>query len=253
MKSFALIPLTFVALRRRTLLLAAWAAALLAVALAARLLSGGADHAELDRIFEVGGPTLGAGFIVFGWLVGRFPLVATLVMLAGIFSHDRATGTARILAVRPVSLPLLYGTRFLVLCTTAFAAGAILLPVFDLILLGRWAGPSTLVLAAAYVIAYAGVVALLSVFSRADAWIALLLGMLAIAWNALRSAGMLDALPAGGRQFVTLVLPPHASLLAIENAFGQAARMPWNAFIDICIYGATMTVLALLALIRREI
>jgi hypothetical protein len=252
-RSIALVPLALAALRRRILLLLAFAAALLSTAVAARMLSAGADHAELDRIFELGGPTLGAGFIVFGWLVGRFPLVATLVLLAGIFSGDRAMGTTRVLAVRPVSLLSIYGVRFLALVITAFALGALVLPLFDLLLLGRWAGISTLILAAAYVISYAGLIALLSVFTRADAWIALLLGILATAWNALRGAGMLDAIPAGGRQFVTLLLPPHASLLAIENAFGQAAAMPWNAFADVCIYGATMTILAALALGRREI
>jgi hypothetical protein len=247
------VPLAFAALRRRILLLLAFAAALLGVAASARLLSAGAGHAELDRIFELGGPTLGAGYIVFGWIVGRAPLIATLVLLAGLFSQDRATGLARVLAARPNSLLAIYSVRFVALALAAFLFSATLLPLFDLLLLGRWAGASTWLLAAAYVIAYAGLVALLSVFTRADAWIALLLAFLAVAWNALRGAGLLDAIPAGGRQFVTLILPPHGSLLAIENAFGQAAALPWNAFLDVCIYGLMTTILAALALSRREI
>jgi len=247
------VPLAFAAIRRRILLLFAFAGALLGAAASARLLSAGAGHAELDRIFELGGPTLGASYIIFGWIVGRVPLIATLVLLAGFFSRDRASGTARVLAARPVSLVAVYGARFLALVLAAFLFSALVLPLFNILLLGRWAGASTLVLVAAYIIAYAGLVALLSVFTRADAWIALLLAILALAWNALRRAGMLDAIPAGGRQFVSMILPPHGSLLAIENAFGQVSAMPWNAFLDVCIYGLTMAILAVLALARREI
>jgi hypothetical protein len=245
--------LTLRAMRRRLLLLLAFAGVFLVTAATARALSSAGDHVEMDRLFELGGATLGAAFLVLGWLVGRFPLIATLVLLSGVFSEDRTHGTARILLARPVSPLAVYGTRYGMLCALAFVAAALLLPLFDIIMLGRWAGVATLVLIAANIIAYSGLVALLSLFSRADAWLTLLLALLAIAWNALRSAGMLDVLPAGGRQFVTLLLPPHGSLLALENAFGQLAPIPWNAFADVCIYGATMIVLAALLLRTREI
>ena len=252
MSAFAMIPLTLRALRQRFLLLFAFAGAFLLAAFSARALSGAGDHVELDRIFELGGPTLGAAYIVIGWLVGRFPLLVTLVLLAGVFSHDRHTGTARILLARPVSPVALHGVRFLALTFTAFLLAALLLPLFDLVMLGRWAGPATFVLIAANVIAYGGLIALLSSLTRADAWIALLLTILAITWNALRTVGMLDALPPGGRQFVTLILPPHGSLLALEAAFGNLEPIPWNAFTDVCIYGASMLALGLFLFHRSE-
>ena len=253
MSTLPLVPLIFRALRKRLLILGGFAALLLLLAGVARALSAGADHAELDRIFELGGATLGAAFIVLGWLLSRFPMLATLVLLAGVFSADHATGLTRLYAVRPVAPLRLYAMKFGVLCASAFILSAILLPLFDVLLLGQWNGPATLVLSAAYILAYAGLIALLSVFTRADSWVALLLGLFAMTWSGLRNMDMLGAIPAGGRHFVTLILPPHNSLLALENAFGQMLPIPWNAFIDVAIYGATLSVLAALALLRREV
>jgi ABC-type transport system involved in multi-copper enzyme maturation permease subunit len=252
MSAFALVPLALRALRRRFLLLLAFVAVFLLAALSARALGGSGGHVELDRIFELGGPTLGAAYLVVGWLVGRFPLLVTLVLLAGVFSQDRHTGTARILLARPVSPSAVYGLRFIALAAIAFLLAALLLPLFDIVLLGHWAGPATFVLIAANIIAYGGVVALLSTVTRGDAWITLLLAILAITWNALRTVGMLDALPAGGRQFVTLVLPPHASILALESAFANIQPIPWNAFLDVCAYGTSTLLLAGLLLQRGE-
>lgn len=253
MRGLALVRLDLVAMRRRLLLLLAFAAVLLLSAVAARLLSSSPDHVELDRIFELGGPTLASAFLLLGWLVGRFPLVATLVLLAGVFSQDRASGLARLYLTRPVPPLAVWGTKTVARCLAAFVCSAVVMPVFDLILLGQWAGPATLVLAAAWVIAFGGLVAFLSVWTRADSWIALLLGILAMTWYSLRSAGMLDAVPVGGRQFVTLVLPPHGALFALESAFGQIQPIPWTALGDACIYGFTLFVLAALLLRTREI
>jgi hypothetical protein len=109
------------------------------------------------------------------------------------------------------------------------------------------------VLSAAYIIAYAGLVALLSVWIRGDAWVALLLGIVAISWDALRSADLLAAVPPGGRQFVSLLLPPHGALFALESAFGNVQPVPWNAFLDVAVYGLTLTLVAGLLLRMREI
>jgi hypothetical protein len=146
-----------------------------------------------------------------------------------------------------------WGARYVTLAVTAFLSSVIVLPLFDLVLLGKWAGPATFVLAAAYTIAYAGLVALLSVWTRGDAWIALLLGIAAMTWDALRGADMLALLPAGGRQFVSLILPPHGALFALESAFGNIEPIPWNALMDVCIYGFTLTLVAALLLRVREV
>jgi len=244
---------TLRALRRRFGLLAAFGALLLASAAASRLISGAPGHVELNRIFELGGTTLASAFLLIGWVVGRFPLVATLVLFAGFFSQDRESGLARLYLARPISPLAIYGVRFLGLAAAAFVISCIVLPLFDLILLGHWAGPATLVLVAAHVIAYAGLVALLSVWTRADAWVALLLAIAALAWDALRSADMLAAVPPGGRQFVSFVLPPHGALFALESAFGNLRPIPWSAFTDVCIYGASLTLVAALFLRIREV
>lgn len=253
MRLLASVPLDLLAMRRRLLLLLAFAAVLLLSAVTARLLSSSPDHVELDRIFALGGATLASAFLILGWLVGRFPLIATLVLMAGVFSQDRAGGLARLYLARPVSPLAVWGPQMVARSLVAFAASVLVMPVFDLILLGQWAGPATLVLAAAWIVAFGGLVAFLSVWTRADAWIALLLGILAMTWFGLRTAGVLDGVPIGGRQFVTLVLPPHGALSALERAFGQIQPVPWSAFGDACIYGVTLYVLAALSIRIREI
>jgi hypothetical protein len=185
--------------------------------------------------------------------VGGFPLIATIVLFAGFYRNDRVTGRARLDLARPVSPLAVYGVRFITLATAAFLVSIVVLPAFDLVLLGDWAGTATFVLAGAYIIAYAGLVALLSVWTRADAWIALLFGVAAMTWDALRSADMLVLLPAGGRQFVSLILPPPGALFALESAFGNVQSIAWPAFLDICIYGFTLTLVAALLIRTREI
>lgn len=253
MSAFALAVPMLRALRRRFALLLGLAFVLVGSAAMARLLSAGTDHVELDRIFELGGTTLASAFLLLGWLVGRFPLIATLVLFAGFFSRDRETGMARLYLARPVTPLAVWGVRFLVLALSVLVLSAIVLPAFDLVLLGTWAGPATFVLTASYIIAYAGLIALLSTWTRGDAWIALLLALAAMSWDAMRSADLLSALPAGGRQFVSLILPPHGALFALESAFGNVQPIPWNAFVDVCVYGVTMLVVAGLLLRMREV
>lgn len=249
----AFLILTLRAMRRRIVLLLSFAAVFLLVAAAARLFAGDEGHMEIGRIFEIGGTTLASAVLLLGWMLGRFPLIATLVLMAGVFSHDRAEGYARIWATRGVSPLVLYYARIALLGLVAFLLSALLLPTFDLLMLGEWAGPATLVLIAAYVVVYGSLVALLSVLTRGDAWIALLLGILAISWHALRSAGVLDTAPAGAREVITVLLPPHGALFALENAFGALQPIPWDAFLYTVLYGVFMLVLAGVAHSRREI
>lgn len=207
----------------------------------------------LDRLFQAGGLPLASGALLMGWALGRFPLVATIVLTAGVVSGDRVAGHARILAARPRSPLAVYGTRLAVLGLLAFALSALLLPAFDLLLLGRWAGPATLVLVLGTVLAYGSLVALLSVWTRGDAWVAVLLAGAAFVWHALLRAGVLAGLPPGGRRFITLVLPPQGALYALETAFADVQPIPWAALGYTAVYAAAALALAAVSLLRREI
>lgn len=242
------------ALRGRLLVLLAFTAVFLAAAATARLVSGGPDgHVELDRIFEIGGAPLASALLLLGWTIGRFPMIAVLVLMAGVVSHDRATGHARLYFTRPASALGLYAVRFIVLALIAFVMSALLVPVFDVIMLGHWAGPNTLLLIAAYVITYGSITALLSAWTRGDAWIALLLGILAIVWHSLRAGGVLENTPPGVREVVTLLLPPHGALFEIESAFAQAGPPPLDAFLYILVYGTVLIALAGISIAQREV
>lgn len=239
--------------RRRIAALLAFAGLFLAAGLTARLFVAGEDgHVEADRLFVIGGYPLVSALLLLGWLLGRFPVIATLVLTAGLFSHDRAEGYARLYAVRPASPLRVYGTRFAVLAGVAFAISAALMPTFDILMLGTWAGPATLVLILAHVLAFGGLTALLSVWTRGDAWIAALLAIAALVWEALRSAGAL-AFPPGVRDVVGFILPPQAAIFRLEEAFGNVQPIPWDAFAYVAGYGIVTLVLAALAVRRREV
>lgn len=245
--------LTLRSLRTRLLLLGAFAVALLGVALTMRLLTAHEGHVEPGRLFQMGGYPLVSALVLLGWVLGRFPLIATIVLMAGIFSHDRDNGYARFYAARPLPLLRIYGARFLLLAAIAFALGAVLLPLFDIILLGQWAGPGVLVLVAAQVIAFGGLTAFLSLFTRADAWIAALLALLALAWHALRAAGTLDAAPTLARDIISMLLPPHGALAIIEQAFAQFQPVPWMAFLYVAGYGVIWVVIGAMMMGNREV
>jgi hypothetical protein len=240
--------------RRRLLGLAAFGLLFLAAGATARVFTqSDHGHVEMDRLFELGGVTLVSGILILGWLIGRFPLIATLVLMAGIFSGDRASGHARLYAARPRSLVLLYGARFLLYAAVAFFMSALLMPAFDFLVLGEWGGPSVFALIAAQIIVFGVLTALLSVFTRADAWIALFLGILAIVWDGLRRIDYFVAMPAFVRETVSIILPPQGALMRIEMAFGSMQPVPWDAFTYILIYGALVLLLAGVTLSRRTL
>ncbi|MBX6363326.1 MAG: hypothetical protein IRZ00_05610 [Gemmatimonadetes bacterium] len=255
MSALGLVGLELRARRRRLLALVAFAAVFLAAAITGRVLATG-EHGQVDvnTLFLVGGLPLASGLLVLGWILGRYPLVAVLVLMAGLVSYDRTEGYARVYAVRPTSLLRIYGLRFLTLGAAAFALSAVLMPTFDLIMLGgEWAGPATFVLILAYVIGYGGLVALLSVWTRGDAWIALLLALVSLVWNALSQAGMLAGAPPGTVELITFLLPPQAQFLRLEGAFADVKPIPWDAFAFIAGYGVVMLALAGLSLAGREV
>lgn len=250
--ALAMAALTVRQRRRRLIGLALFGMVFLVAGAAAALLFGEGGDVHLDQLFIVGGYPLASGALLLGWLLGRLPLIAVLVLMAGLVSEDRHNGMARLTAIRPASLPAVYGVRFAVLALLAFAVSAVVMPLFDVLMLGQWAGPATLVLIAANVVVYGGLVALLSVWTRADAWIALFLATCATLWAALLRA---DAVPigAGARQFITFLLPPQPALFALENAFADVAPIPWNAFAYAVGWGAAMLMLAGVSLRRRQL
>jgi hypothetical protein len=250
----ALTMLTLRARRRRVAILLAFAAVFLSAALTARMIGLGKEGSvEIDELFKVGGIALPSAILIIGWLLGRFPLIATLVLMSGIVSDDRNAGYARLYAVRPVSPLKLYGARFCALGGVVFVISAVLMPGFDLLMLSTWAGPATLILILAYLMAYGGLTALLSVWTRGDAWLTLLIALIALVWDTLRRADFLSSAPPGAREVVTFILPPQGALLELENAFGSLAPIPWSAFVYIAGYGAVMLILAGVSLLRREV
>jgi hypothetical protein len=244
--------LEVLARRRRILALLAFAAVFLLTAATAAVLAGEEGHVELDTLFQIGGFPLVSGVLLIGWLLGRFPLLATLVLMSGVIASDRAEGRARLMAARPRSLVVLYAARVLVLAGLAFLLSAVLMPLFDLLMLGAWAGPALVVLILAHVVVWAGLTTLLSVATSLDAWITLLLALFALVWTALRDVGMLPVLPLLG-DAIAFILPPQAQLLALESAFAGIQPVPWSALWYCLGYGATMFILAGVLVGRREI
>lgn len=253
MKPFALAGLTLAARRRRILLLAVFGIALLAVGSVAAVMGRGpGGRLRLDPLFVTGGYPLVSGIILTGWVLGRFPLIAALALVAGVVSDDRATGQIRLLAVRGVSPVTVYGVRLVALMAVAFVLSAVVMPAFDLIMLGTWAGPATLVLIAAEVLVYGSLAALLSVWTRLDAWLALLAALVALAWTALGNAGTLPHWPVLSH-VITLLLPPQNALSALEGAFANVQPIPWDAFWFCAGYSAALLIIAGLVLRSREI
>ena len=236
---------------RRMLAVAVFGVLFLTVAATMRLIGSNEGHVEADALFAIGGYPLVSGVLLIGWLLGRFPIFAVLALVGGIFAVDRTRGWARLYLVRPVSPLRLYAARWAALAAIAFAVCATLMPLFDLLMLGTWAGPATFVLIAAHVLVYGGLVALLSVWTRADIWVTTALAIASIVWDALRRADALD-IPAGGKSFVSMILPPQAALHQIESAFGQLQPIPWDAFAFCAGYGMVMLILAGLSLEWRE-
>ena len=237
--------------RRRILALLAFSAVALAVAATAAALGREAGHVEIGTLFALGGYPLVSGILLVGWLLGRFPLAATLVLMSGVVAADRAAGHDRLLAVRPVHPALVYGARAAVLGSLALLLSALLLPLFDLIMLGRWGGPATIVLILAHVLVWGGLTAFFSVHTGLDAWIVLLLALAAMVWTGLNQAGMVP-LVGPLADLVEFVLPPQRQLFALESAFAGVEPIPWAAFWFCAGYGGLAFLLAGWTLGRRE-
>ena len=253
MNTLALMRLTLLERAPRIFALCGFAILFIASGLAARAIAGEGGHVEMGELYLVGGAPLVSALMLLGWLLGKYPLIATLALLAGLYSDDRASGLARIYAVRPVSFVRLYGLRFVVLLAAAFGLSALLFPVFDIIMLGEATGPAVFVVIACYVILYGGVMALLSVFARNEAWIALSLAIAAMVWNGLQRGDALAQAPPGVREVVSFILPPQGPLFRVEAAFSELQPVPWIDVAYVCGYGLVLMLAAAVFVSEREI
>src|SRR5262245_55585400 len=232
--------------------LLAFAVLFIAAGLTARALVGQEGHVEIGELFLVGGYPVVSALLLLGWLLGRYPVIATLVLFAGLFSGDRVDGYARVYSVRPVSFLRVYGLRVLLLLALSFALSAVLLPIFDVIMLGTWAGPATFVVIACYVLVYAALTTLLSLFFRGEAWIALSIALVAMVWDALRRANKLH-FPTGIGEAITFILPPQGSLFRVEGAFAAVAPIPWSDVAYIVGYALVLFLAAAVLIVEREL
>ena len=239
---------------RRIAALSAFATLFLLSGLAARFLVG-TEHGqvELGNLYLVGGYPLVSAMLLLGWMLGRYALVATLVMFAGIVSHDRVNGTLRLYAVRPRWVGLLYLQKYAIAATIVFAMSAVLMPAFDMILLGRWAGAGTFVLILSYILVYGSLTFLLSVWLRGEVWITIILAITAMLWDALIRSGVIAKAAPGIREAVTVLLPPQSALFRLETAFGAESAIPWDSFAFVVAYGVIITIAGLVSLRIREL
>jgi ABC-type transport system involved in multi-copper enzyme maturation permease subunit len=237
----------------RILGLLAFGAMFLAAAATARLFAAHDGHVEFDRLMGIGGYPLVSALLLTGWLVGRFPLVAALVLTAGVFSRDRDSGFARLLAARARTPLLLFALRIALALLLAVALSAVVLPAFDVLMLGRLPGTQLFALVLGYVLVFGSLTALLSTLTRADAWIALFAAIAGIVWHALLRAGAVVAAAPGPRGLLTALLPPQGALAQLENAFGMDEAVPGFALLYCALYAALALVLAGVAAARRDL
>ena len=239
--------------QRRVLGLLAFGGLFIAAAATARLVAGGQGHVEFDRLMQIGGYPMVSALLLGGWLVGRFPFLAAVVLMAGVFSDTERTGLARLLEVRRLSPLHTFALRVLLALLLAGSVSLVVLPAFDLIMLGEWPAHQLYVLAAGYVLAFGALTALLSTLTRHDAWIAVFLAVVAMIWHALLRAGTLATAPVPMREAVTVLLPPQGALLQLEQAFAGDLAVPWFALAYVAVYAALALVVAGVVAARREI
>ena len=240
-------------LRRRILWLLAFGALFTAAAITARLIAGRGDHLEFDAIVQVGGYPMLSALLLTGWVVGRFPAVAAIVLLAGVFSEPRQSGLARLLEVRARQPLLLLALRAGLALLLALALALVVLIVFDVVMLGRPPGRQLFVLVLAHVLTFGALTALLSTMTRADGWAAAFVTIAAMVWQALLRSGVLATSPPGIREAVTVLLPPQGALLQLENAFAGDLAIPWHALLYAAVYATLLLLLAGVVGRRREI
>jgi hypothetical protein len=238
---------------RRLLALIAFGCLFMLAGLTARMMVGTENgHVEVGALFLVGGYPLVSTLLLLGWLLGRYPLIAILALMAGVVSEDRMSGMSRLYSVRPTSLSGIYVRRFFAICLITFILSAVLLPLFDLMMLSEWAGYATLILIISYIAVYGSLCFLLSIWIRNEVWATIALAVVAMLWDALLRSGKLgDVLP-GLREVIAIILPPQGALFQLESAFGSIQPVPWGSFAFVVAYGAILFGAAIVSLRLRE-
>jgi hypothetical protein len=250
----ALVWLELYTRRKRIAALLGFGALYLVGALTIRAIGLG-EHGQVEpeALFQFGGYPLVSAFLLSGWSIGRYPLVIILVLVAGLVSTDIHAGYARIYAVTRARIVALYGFRLALLMVLAFVMSAVLLPIFDYIILGKPSSPQLFVLVTAYILVFGSLTAFFSVWSRGDAWWTLAVWISAMVWAAMKRGGLLAHSPPGVAEVVSVLLPPQAALNTIEDAFGNMQPTPWGAFFYICMYALLVLLAGGFILSRREI
>lgn len=238
---------------RRILGLVAFGLLFMLAGLTARMMVGTENgHVEVGALFVVGGYPLVSTLLLLGWLLGRYPLIAILALMSGIVSEDRVSGMSRLYSVRPTSLSGIYMLRFAAICVITFVLSAILLPLFDVIMLSTWAGYATLILIIGYIAVYGSLCFFLSIWVRNEVWLTLALATVSMLWDALLRAGTIGSAAPGFRQLITIILPPQGALFQLESAFGSVQPVPWGSFAFVIAYGAILFAAAAVSLRLRE-
>lgn len=251
----ALVRLTLAETRGRLLLVGGVGLLFLAGAALTAATAGGGAEPGMDEVFRLGGYPLVSAVLLMGWTVGRFPLFAAVVLCAAVSPGGPGGGWARLAHARPLAPWRVYALRWLLLSGVAFGVSALVLPLFDLLILGTWAGRPTFVLAAAAVLAYGTLAALLSAWLPRDAALAVaaILAVAAHVWHAALRSGAAEVVPRGVGRFLSFILPPQGALFALEGAFAGVEPIPWMSFGYVAGYAALIGALALLSLTLREI
>jgi hypothetical protein len=245
--------LELVRLRPRVGGLLAFGALFIAAAATARLTTGSAGQVEFDALMQLGGYPMLSAVLLAGWLVGRFPMIAALVLMAGVVSEPRQTGLARLLEIRSRPPVLLLALRTGLALVLAIVLSLVVLVGFDIVMLGRGPGPQLGALVLAYVVTFGALTALFSSLTRGDAWAAAFVIIASMVWHSLLRGGVLAASPPGIREAITVLLPPQGALLQLENAFAADLAVPWHALWYAVLYAALALLLAGIVARRREL
>jgi hypothetical protein len=148
---------------------------------------------------------------------------------------------------------VLFALRTALTLLLAGVLSAIVLPAFDILMLGRLPGMQLFALALGYVLVFGALTTLLSTLTRADVWIAVFAGIAAVIWHALLRTGALGGAAPAPRALLTVLLPPQGALVQLENAFAADEAIPGAALLYCATYAALAFVLAGVSAARREV
>lgn len=167
--------------------------------------------------------TLDLGYMGIAASLSNLSGLCMIILLGGSVSGDRASGWYRMYFAHPTRPIAYYGVQWLLALVLSVGTSAIFLVVGQMVAWGEFQGGWTgLYLALLSAIAYGGMIAVLTVLTRGDAWIAL--GLYVVNYVLLQAVSLgVNPFPGVPGQIVALLLPPQ---LALSDVFdGLAAGM----------------------------